>query len=48
MKFDGNMSSNAVMNAIANQTSEYVNSTETEKIQYNEMEQSMDEYFMTE
>lgn len=38
------LSSEAVVNAISNQTSAYVNSTIKEKNRYNEMEQSMDAY----
>ena len=37
-------SSEAAVNAIANQTSAYVNSTIKEKNRYNEIEQSMDAY----
>ena len=38
------LSSEAAVNAIANQTSAYVNSTIKEKNRYNEIEQSMDAY----
>ena len=39
------LSSNSVVNAVANKTNDYVNSTNYEKNKYNEVEQSMDKYF---